>query len=179
EDESAFQNLATSRKKGKKARQEINEGKRTQEAIRAALCSLDPKRRYLDRRDLLRDLKKVLDHAGVGVSAPVRRAIVAALGERDENARVCMSNGAPEPDTDLRDTENVPLKESVEAYFEREVRPFVPDAWIDETRTKIGYEIPFTRHFYEYTPLRPLEEIEAEIRELEREIEGMLEEVLA
>lgn len=179
EDESAFQNLATSRKKGEMARQEIEEGKRAQEAIRAALRSLDPERRYLDRKDFLRDLKKVLNRAGVGVSAPVRRAIVAALGERDENARVCMSNGAPEPDTDLRDTENVPLKESVEAYFEREVRPFVPDAWIDETRTKIGYEIPFTRHFYEYTPLRPLEEIEAEIRELEREIEGMLEEVLA
>jgi type I restriction enzyme M protein len=90
-----------------------------------------------------------------------------------------MKMGEPEPDTDLRDTENVPLKEDVAEYFEREVKPFVPDAWVDESRTKIGYEIPFTRHFYEYPPLRPLEEIEAEIRELESEIEGMLDEVLA
>lgn len=85
----------------------------------------------------------------------------------------------PEPDTDLRDTENVPLKQAVAEYFNREVKPFVPDSWIDEDRTRIGYEIPFTRHFYEYTPLRPLKEIETEIRELEAEIEGMLEEVLA
>ena len=177
--ESAFQSLATSRKKGDKGRHEIEAGERTQEAIRSALRSLDPERVYVDRKDFLRDLKKVLDDAGVGVSASIRRAVVSALGERDDKARLCTSKGAPEPDTDLRDTENVPLKESVEAYFDREVRPFVPDAWIDEERTKIGYEIPFTRHFYEYRPLRPLEEIAGEIRELEEEIEGMLEEVLA
>lgn len=179
DDETAFQNLAKSRKKGESARQEIEEGERTQEAIRSALRSMDPERVYLDRKEFLRDLKKVLDGSGVTVSASLRRAIVSALGERDEKASVCTTKGAPEPDTDLRDTENVPLKEEVKAYFEREVRPFVADAWIEEERTKVGYEIPLTRHFYEYTPLRPLEEIEAEIRELEEEIEGMLEEVLA
>ena len=72
----------------------------------------------------------------------------------------------------------MPLKEDIHAYFEREVKPHVPDAWIDETKTKVGYEIPFTRHFYKYQPLRPLAEIEADIRRLEGEIQGMLGEVL-
>ncbi|HLJ17684.1 MAG TPA: hypothetical protein VKV15_24520, partial [Bryobacteraceae bacterium] len=87
--------------------------------------------------------------------------------ERDETAAVCLdADGNPEPDPELRDTENVPLKEDIHDYFAREVKPHVPDAWIDEGKTKIGYEIPFTRHFYQYTPLRPLEVIEKEIREL-------------
>ena len=72
----------------------------------------------------------------------------------------------------------MPLKEELEAYFEREVRPHVPDAWIDEDKTKMGFEIPFTRHFYKYQALRPLGEIEAEILALEKEIQGMLGEVL-
>jgi type I restriction enzyme M protein len=125
-------------------------------------------------------LKRVLAEAGLKLAAPLQRAVLSALSARDESAEVCTGKGgAPEPDPELRDTENVPLKEDVHAYVEREVRPFLPDAWIDESRTRIGYEIPFTRHFYEYTPLRPLAEIEAEIRALEAEIEGMLEEVLA
>jgi type I restriction enzyme M protein len=74
----------------------------------------------------------------------------------------------------LRDTENVPLKEDIREYFELEVKPHVPDAWIDKDKTKIGYEIPLTRHFYKYTPPRPLDVIEKEIRELEGEIMGML-----
>ena len=64
----------------------------------------------------------------------------------------------------------MPLKESIETYFKREVLPHVPDAWIDESKTKVGYEIPLNRHFYRYEPPRPLEEIEADIKELEREI---------
>ncbi len=104
---------------------------------------------------------------------------MSALSERDETADVCTdSKGRPEPDADLRDNENVPLKEDVNAYFEREVKPHVPDAWIDESKTKVGYEIPFTRHFYKYKGLRPLVEIEGEIRALEAEIQGMLGEVL-
>jgi len=70
------------------------------------------------------------------------------------------------------------LKDDIDEYMRREVLPHVPDAWVDETKTKIGYEIPFTRHFYEYVPPRPLAEIEQEIKELEDEIRGMLEEVL-
>jgi type I restriction enzyme M protein len=79
----------------------------------------------------------------------------------------------------LRDTETVPLKESIEAYFQREVLPHVPDAWIDSSKTKVGYEIPLNRHFYRYEPPRPLEVIEANIKQLESEILDLLREVTA
>ena len=84
-----------------------------------------------------------------------------------------------EPDADLRDTENVPLKESIAAYFEREVSPFVPDAWIDHDKTRKGYEIPFTRHFYRFEAPRPLAEIDADLRRLSTEIQEMLREIAA
>jgi len=74
------------------------------------------------------------------------------------------SKGKPEPDSDLRDTENVPLREDIHAYFKREVLPHVPDAWMDEDKTKVGYEIPFNRHFYVFKPPRPLSEIDAELK---------------
>ena len=86
-------------------------------------------------------------------------------------------NGTPLPDPDLRDYENVPLNEDIDAYFAREVTPHVPDAWIDHDKTKTGYEIPFTRHFYVYTPPRPLAEIDAELRDLEAQIQKLLGEV--
>lgn len=78
--------------------------------------------------------------------------------------------GKPKPDSKLKDTENVPLKEDIDAYFEREVKPYASDAWMDRKKDRIGYEIPFTRYFYQYTPLRPSEEILKEIRELEASI---------
>ena len=103
------------------------------------------------------------------------KVVLSALSERDDEAEVCGDRkGHVEPDSDLRDNENVPLKEDIGAYMEREVLPHVPDAWVDESKTKIGYEIPFTRHFYEYEPPRELEVIEGEIRALEAEIQGML-----
>jgi len=85
-----------------------------------------------------------------------------------------------EPDTDLRDTEQVPLLEEggVEAFIRREVLPHVPDAWIDESQTRIGYEISFTRYFYKPQPMRTLEEIRADILALEAETDGLLEEIL-
>jgi type I restriction enzyme M protein len=82
-----------------------------------------------------------------------------------------------EPDTGLRDFENVPLKDEVDSYFEREVRPHVPDAWMDRTKDKVGYEINFNRHFYKYTPPRPLEEIDRDLKEAEEEILRLLREV--
>jgi type I restriction enzyme M protein len=125
-------------------------------------------------------LRGVERERDVRLTAAETKAIVAALGERDETAEICRDrHGEPEPDPDLRDTENVPLREDIHAYFEREVRPHVPDAWIDESKTKIGYEIPFNRHFYHYEPPRPLEVIEREIKELEGEILGLLKEVTA
>ena len=106
------------------------------------------------------------------------RAVLGALGERDEKAEICRDrDGNPEPDPELRDTESVPLKESIEDYFKREVLPHVRDAWIDHTKTKIGYEIPLNRHFYRYEPPRPLEEIEQDILVLEQEIVQMLADV--
>ncbi|NLX01292.1 MAG: SAM-dependent DNA methyltransferase [Syntrophomonadaceae bacterium] len=95
----------------------------------------------------------------------------------DEKGQVVLKKGKPQPDTSLRDTENVPLAESIDSYFTREVLPYTPDAWIDESKTKIGYEIPLTRYFYKYTPPRPSREIMAEILEIEKELDGALKAV--
>ncbi|MFE1951987.1 N-6 DNA methylase [Streptomyces sp. NPDC059524] len=111
--------------------------------------------------------------------APFAKAVREAVGVRDPEGEVQTVKGAPEPDADLRDFENVPLGEDVEEYLTREVLPHVPDAWIDHSKTKVGYEIPFTRHFYVYEPPRPLAEIDAELKALEAEIQGLLGEVTA
>ncbi|GLV14953.1 DNA methyltransferase [Alicyclobacillus hesperidum] len=175
-EEKAFQNLATSKKKGAAGEAEIAEGKRQQEAILRVLEGLRSETLYKNREEFVKVLKKAFKTSGVDLSAPMQKAILSALSERDETADVCLdSKGNSEPDVELRDYENVPLKEDIHGYFEREVKPFVPDAWIDESKTKSGYEIPFTRHFYEYTPMRPLEEITQDIRKLECEIRELLE----
>ncbi|MEU1129871.1 class I SAM-dependent DNA methyltransferase [Streptomyces sp. NPDC005900] len=109
--------------------------------------------------------------------APFMKAMREVAGVRDPEGEVQMVKGQPEPDPELRDYENVPLGEDVEEYLKREVHPHVPDAWIDHSKTKIGYEIPFTRHFYVYEPPRPLAEIDAELKALEAEIQGLLGEV--
>ena len=96
---------------------------------------------------------------------------------RDAEGELVLKKGKKQPDSTLRDTENVPLKEDIEAYFKREVLPFAPDAWIDKNKSKVGYEIPFTRYFYKYEAPRPSAELEKEIRELEKELSGSLEEV--
>lgn len=186
--ESAFRALATSQKKNEKIRlEEIAEGERRQEAIRALLREFGKttgERLYKDRAVFLNELK-ALDAVGdedepIRLSTSELKAIQNALGERDETAEVCRDkHGQPEPDPYLRDTESVPLKEDIKEYFKREVLPHVPDAWIDHSKTKIGYEIPLNRHFYRYEPPRPLEEIEAEIKGLESEIVSMLGEVTA
>ncbi|UCA51846.1 type I restriction-modification system subunit M [Streptomyces sp. WA6-1-16] len=109
--------------------------------------------------------------------APFSKALREAVGVRDPGGEVQMVKGKAEPDAELRDNENVPLGEDVEEYLKREVHPHVPDAWIDRAKTKVGYEIPFTRHFYVYTPPRPLTEIDAELKTLEAEIQALLGEV--
>lgn len=117
--------------------------------------------------------------AGSGPSE-IRRYILEIVVERplrDEEGNPVLKKGKPQPDVSLRDTENVPLKEDIKEYFEREVLPFAPDAWIDEKKSKVGYEIPFTRYFYKYEAPRPSAEIMAEIMELETELSGSLEEV--
>jgi type I restriction enzyme M protein len=116
--------------------------------------------------------------ASLKVPAALFKAILMALSERDETADICTdAKGNPEPDPELRDYENVPLKEDVTEYMKREVLPHVPDAWVDESKTKIGYEINFNRYFYKYQPPRPLEEIEGDLKKIEKEIADMLAEV--
>ncbi|MDY7028746.1 MAG: class I SAM-dependent DNA methyltransferase [Spirochaetota bacterium] len=174
----AFQNLAKSRKKGEAAQPEIEAGEKLQRQILKALKRFDADKVYKNRDLFQKDLLAACKAEGIKLEAPIRKAVLAALCERDETADICTdSKGNPEPDTELRDYENVPLKEDIYEYFKREVLPHVPDAWIDESKTKIGYEIPFNRHFYKYTPPRPLEEIEADIRAVELDIMKMLSEV--
>ncbi|MFJ6154287.1 type I restriction-modification system subunit M [Micromonospora profundi] len=106
-----------------------------------------------------------------------QKAMRDIIGVRDPEGEVQLVKGSPEPDPELRDYENVSLDEDVEDYLRRAVLPHVPDAWIDHEKTKIGYEIPFTRHFYVYKPPRPLAEIDAELKALETEIQALLGEV--
>ncbi len=175
-----FISLATSRKRKdtKAAQAEIEAGRKEQDAILAALRTLAGQGVVKDREAFSKQMKAAFKAADLKVPAALFKAILMALAERDETAEICTdTKGNPEPDPELRDYENVPLKEDIDAYMQREVLPHVPDAWVDETKTKIGYEINFNRYFYQYTPPRPLEEIEADLKRIEREIAGMLAEV--
>jgi len=149
-----------------------------QDTIRRVLDEM-PNDYWTDRSDFLEELKREAAENGMKLNATITKAIVNALGERNAEASVCIDRrGNPEPDTSLRDTERIPLDVPIPAYMEKEVWPFVPDAWVNNTVTdmrdgetgKVGYEIPFTRYFYVYTPPRPLEEIEADIKRLQAEI---------
>ena len=186
-EERAFQNLAKSRKRGQAAVEEETEGRRLQEEIIDLLENL-PDTKMHDRADFEEKLDRAVKAAGLKLSAPVRKAILAALSERDESAAICRRrDGSPESDPDLRDTERVPLAEDVNTFFAREVAPHLPDAWIDESRRDardgqvgvVGYEINFNRYFYRYDPPRALEEIDSDIREIEKDIVRLLSEVTA
>src|SRR5690606_19164698 len=136
--------------------QRLEAGERA--SILAALAQFDE--RIPSRATFTKNLQAALKPSGVKVGAPVMRLLTKHLSVSDENAELCKSRGQVEPDPSLRDYENVPLGEDVREYFEREVLPHVPDAWIDETKRDekdgevgiVGYEIPFNRHFYTYTP---------------------------
>ena len=203
DEQTAFANLAASKKRKDTATvaREIAEGREQQEAIRAVLAALEGSGRYMDREAFEADVMKGATRAGLKIPAPIRKAIFAALGERDRDAGICRDGkGRPEPDSELRDTENIPLplgtalplpldfgpdkpndrlvaafRDDIDAYMAREVLPHVPDAWVDYDKTKVGYEIPINRHFYVYKPPRPLDQIEADITRLEGEIAGLLE----
>ena len=185
ERERGFLALAQSKKKGAAGTKEQTMGREQQGAIRALVASLPPTL-YKDRTKFEAVLEGAARKADLRLPAPVTKAILTALSERDETAAICHdSAGVPEPDPELRDTESVPLAEPVQVFFEREVKPHVPDAWIDTSRRDeknghvgmVGYEINFNRYFYRYTPPRPLEEIEAEIKALEKDIVRLLAEV--
>jgi type I restriction enzyme M protein len=112
------------------------------------------------------------------------RNITVERPQRDESGEIVLGHkgkqkGKPQPDSKLRDTETVPLTEDVGAYFAREVLPHAPDAWIDDSKTRIGYEIPFNRHFYVFEPPRPLDAIDADLARVTDRIKVRIEELSA
>ena len=206
DEQKAFENLASSKKRKNEAAYaaEVAEGEALQAAIKAMLENMDGETLYKNRTQFENVLNKALKQAELKLGAPVKKAILAALSERDKTADICLdAKGNPEADSELRDTEIVSLPDNIalplplgfdnetghdqllelvkdhcEDYLKAEVLPHVPDAWIDHSKTKVGYEIPLTRHFYVYQPPRPLEEIAQEISQLEKEIVAMLGEVV-
>jgi len=146
----------------------------------AAHTTAHPIESTADARAFRTQLAGRLTAGGITITPPQLKALLAALSERDETAPVILdAKKKPEPDPTLRDTENVPWNEDIHTYFDREVTPFAPDAWIDESKTKDGCEIPFTRHFYQYVPPRSLAEIDADLDEVLGRIRARLEAVKA
>lgn len=184
-EEKGFQALATSRKRGYAATQEEAQGIRLQESLLDLLHCL-PKDKVTDRTAFEGILDAALKKAGLKLRAPARKAVLNALAEHDEMAAICRKqDGKPEADPKLRDTERIPMTMDVNAFFEREVKPHVPDAWIDESKRDardgkvgiVGYEINFNRYFYLNSPPRPLKEIDSDIQGIETDIIRMLAEV--
>jgi type I restriction enzyme M protein len=176
----AFRNLATSKKKNKKqaAAQQVA-GREKQTVVIKTLSTIDPSRIYRDRESFIIELNAALADAGISVSAPVRKSILSALSERDENAEICRdSHGNPEPDASLRDYENVPLKVDIHEYFESEVRRIVSDAWINDSVTdhkdgqvgRVGYSLPFPRFFFKFTKKVELNELQDSIAQVQADI---------
>lgn len=133
---------------------------------------------------LLKEVEKSSKANGLKLKPKQKKEFLDAVSWRNEEAEPVIKSQdkdgiSYEADPELRDYENVPLKDDIQAYFETEVLPFAPDAWIDETKTTIGYEITFTKIFYKYQPLRSLEDITNDILALEKETEGLLNEIVA
>ncbi|NMM29691.1 MAG: SAM-dependent DNA methyltransferase [Cellulomonas sp.] len=152
----------------------VREGERAQQQLFGILRGL---RGVREDREVAFDkhLGHALGQAGITIASNLRKAILSAAAMPDVDAPVVTDRkGQPLPDPDLRDTENVSLLEPAETYMAREVRPHVNDAWVDESKTRIGYEIPFTRHFFVYAPPRPVAEVDAEIDLVEAEIQAVL-----
>ncbi len=178
----AFQNLAKSKKRpGSRHDAEVAKGRIRQRQLRNLLERIA----NATGGEVIRDREAFLDvhneqaaAQGIRLSPTERKVVLAALGERDSGAAICCDRrGNPEPDPELRDTERVPLHEKIEDYMTREVLPHIPDAWVDDSKTKAGYEIPFNRHFYVYEPPRSLDDIDQDLQALEREIIGLLADV--
>ena len=213
----AFVNLAISRKRKNKAKliEEVLEGEAAQIAILDVLNSMKggfgAGLLIKDRAVFEEQLVDAFQADGITLDSSLKGAMLSpcSLGERDPSAQICLDKkGTPEPDPDLRDTENVPFPSGIalplplnyegkknkgkvdvagllalvqdhcEAYLKAEVLPYRADAWIDHSKIKVGYEIPFNRHFYEYEPPPPLHKIEKDITDLEKEIMAMLKEIV-
>ncbi|MBI3618809.1 SAM-dependent DNA methyltransferase [Candidatus Peregrinibacteria bacterium] len=174
------------RLKEHKAFATVTEGKKGDEALQKkilGLLSTLGTKDFNSRETFTTALEKLLKDEDLKIKAPLKKAIIESLSERDEFAEICHDeDGNPESDSEFRDTENVPYDQHIEDYFKKEVLPYVPDAWINESVRdhkdnkvgKVGYEIPFTRYFYKYVPPRPLEEIESDMEKVENELLGLL-----
>nr|WP_314419664.1 class I SAM-dependent DNA methyltransferase [uncultured Pseudomonas sp.] len=164
-----------------KAIQKLDDASKQQ--LLTALQAMDASQLHRNREQFSKLLKKALTAHSVRLSTPELKALMSALSERDPEADICTTKGQPEADAGLRDNENVPLGESVYDYFQREVIPHVPDAWIDESKTDaqdgevgiVGFEIPFNRHFYVFQPPRPLAEIDRDLKACTDRIKQMIE----
>lgn len=165
-----------------------NRDEQTQESVKEALRTLDSDRVWVDRDEFMSTVKDCFDRNGVDVRKSVHNAIERALGEKDPDAKIVTnSKGEPEHDNDLRDRERVPIDEDPQKYFEREIKPYVENAWINESSKYhdeqdgelgvVGYEINFDQYFFEYEPPRSLEEIDSDIEGVENEIVELLSEV--
>jgi len=159
-----------------------------QEAVLQALSGKMSKELFKNRDKFEKALQHAFGDFGFKPSAPLKKSILSALSEKDDTAEPCKdAKDNIEADSDLRDHELVPLKDDWKAYVEREVTPFAPDAWVDESHKdstdgqvgRIGYEINFNRYFYKYVPPRPVTEIDEELKALEAEIASLLKGVAA
>ena len=156
-----------------KAVQKLNEADAA--ALRAVLDRLGTDTVWKNRAAFHKALKDAAKAEGLAMPAPLLKTVTTELGEQDDTADSCTdSKGNPESDAALRDTENVPWDEDVDAYVAREVLPYAPDAWVDYSKTKEGAEIAFTRHFYQYLPPRPLEEIDRDLDAVMDDLRAML-----
>lgn len=174
--EKAFKGLIKPAANAKNPAQAIERGEAAQREIVEGLRALNGFT-STDRDAAEAKLRDLLGAVETPTTA-LRKALWNSISVRDPAAPVVLNGkGEPDPDPELRDYENVPLAESVDDYMAREVLPFVADAWVDETKVKVGTEIPLTRLFYRYEPPRPLEEIDREIKALEEEIAGLTEQV--
>jgi type I restriction enzyme M protein len=158
-----------------------------QDHLVAALNSMDGDKVHGNREAFGKLLKKTLAEFDIEANPAELKALMGVLGERDPAADICKTKGKIEADSGLRDYENVPLGESIQEYFDREVRPHVPDAWIDVSKCDeldgevevVGFEIPFNRHFYVFQPPRLLEEIDRDLKACTDRIKQMIEELSA
>ena len=169
-----FTNLATSRRKDVKAAEtEIKTGEKLQHDILRVLSDIDGEVLYKNREEFVAVLNDALKKAKVAVKPNVHKAMLTALAERDETADICYDkDGNQEPDPELRDTEQIPVKQDIEEYIRREVLPYVPDAWEDVSKRKKGYEIPFTRYFYHYEEVGNADKTLKEIEEFGKKIQA-------
>jgi len=172
-----FSKLAESKSKNpeEKLKQE-EEGKKKQDVVISALKTVDGKL-YKNWKDFEGKIEKALED--IEIKRTSRKSfiknVILSLSEHDETAEYVLdAKGKKIPDTNLRDYEKIPLKQDIKEYFEKEVKPYYSDAWMDRKKDKIGYEINFTQYFYKYIPPRPLEEIEADIKKVTAEIQELI-----